>query len=462
MSSDLGFAPVTTGDRYFVSYSNKDAKRVGIIARSLREKGVPLWYDNAIPMDSEWEKKISKEIAGCEAVIMFATKAAFQNENSYVYKEYNAAKELEKPTYIVWLDQVNAKKDVCPELNLWFSNIKYIQGIVATEDTVENIAYKIINTCKLKTDHIVLSPPSSGNVIDDGGSAFEAIKSAITSVVNLISKRTFSNKLLAVYGCSIAFVAVIIFAKWRGRISPRPISEPTTTVYSETDSFVETTSAIESSGHAETLASIELNSKIQKGDRNVIFGNYPQGKDGEIEPLAWRVLDVKEGKALLITEKLIDRVAYNEYGRNITWEKCTLREWLNSEFIGLAFDDSERSKIVEVTNYNLDNPQFGTDGGEVTTDKVFLLSINEAEKYFDKKEDRMAIPTLYALSRGGYESATLEIEGVRTGWWFLRSPGGSSSSAAAVETDGGIYLLGSNVDNISAIVRPALWVKPDP
>ena len=87
------------------------------------------------------------------------------------------------------------------------------------------------------------------------------------------------------------------------------------------------------------------------------------------------------------------------------------------------------------------------------------MSIDEANKYFVKKEDRMAIPTRYALTRGGYESTALEIKGTRTGWWFLRSPGGSRSAAAAIETDGAIYLIGSNVDNFSAIVRPAIWVE---
>ena len=175
--------------------------------------------------------------------------------------------------------------------------------------------------------------------------------------------------------------------------------------------------------------------------------------------MPYGLLDVKEGKALLLTEKLIDRVAYNDHEKNVTWEKCTLREWLNSEFIGRAFNDDERARILETTNYNFDNPKYGTEGGEVTVDRVFILSIDEANKYFDKKEDRMAIPTRYALTRGGYESTALEIKGTRTGWWFLRSPGGSRSAAAAIETDGAIYLIGSNVDNFSAIVRPAIWVE---
>ena len=39
------------------------------------------------------------------------------------------------------------------------------------------------------------------------------------------------------------------------------------------------------------------------------------------------------------------------------------------------------------------NPNYSTDPGKNTTDKVFLLSIIEAEKYFTLDNDRMCVPT---------------------------------------------------------------------
>ena len=50
---------------------------------------------------------------------------------------------------------------------------------------------------------------------------------------------------------------------------------------------------------------------VQVGGK-VQFGQYPQGANGEVQPLMWRVLAVENGRALLITDKLIDYVKYNE------------------------------------------------------------------------------------------------------------------------------------------------------
>ena len=50
------------------------------------------------------------------------------------------------------------------------------------------------------------------------------------------------------------------------------------------------------------------------------FGNYPQGASGEIQALEWRVPAVEDSKALVISEKLLDCVYYNERDTSVTWE----------------------------------------------------------------------------------------------------------------------------------------------
>ena len=111
------------------------------------------------------------------------------------------------------------------------------------------------------------------------------------------------------------------------------------------------------------------------------YGQYPQGTKGEVQPLVWRVLAVENGRALLITDKLIDYVQYNESFTEVTWETCTLRKWMNNDFISKAFSSGQQAKIAMVTNQNPDNPKHGTKGGNATQDKIFALSIAEAEKY---------------------------------------------------------------------------------
>ena len=78
------------------------------------------------------------------------------------------------------------------------------------------------------------------------------------------------------------------------------------------------------------------NNSLSVGDI-IKFGNYFINDDTTKEPIEWRVLEVSNDKALLITKDAIDCKPYNYEMRNITWENCTLRQWLNNEFINQAF-----------------------------------------------------------------------------------------------------------------------------
>ena len=171
-----------------------------------------------------------------------------------------------------------------------------------------------------------------------------------------------------------------------------------------------------------------------------------------MQPLEWRVLAVENGRALLITDKLIDYVEYNESYANVTWETCTLRKWMNSYFISKAFSSSQQAQIVTVTNQNPNNPKYGTKGGNTTQDRVFALSIDEAKKYFSSDSDRKAYTTDYAHKKG-YDQKDL------SDWWWLRSPGNDSNFAADVDGYGYIYQDGSYVKIIYVAVRPAFWLN---
>ena len=184
----------------------------------------------------------------------------------------------------------------------------------------------------------------------------------------------------------------------------------------------------------------------------VPFGQYPQGANGEVQPLVWRVLAVENGRALLITDKLIDYVKYNESLTNVTWETCTLRSWMNNDFLNAAFSGSQQAHIATVTNQNPDNPEYGTKGGKPTQDKIFALSIDETNQYFTSDSDRKAYTTDYAHEKGyDYDD--------RSDWWWLRSPGVYRDDAAYVFLDGDIDQDGDHVDVNYRCVRPAFWLN---
>ncbi len=188
----------------------------------------------------------------------------------------------------------------------------------------------------------------------------------------------------------------------------------------------------------------------------VTFGAYEQDNNTSNgnEDVEWLVLKVKSGKVLVISKYALDCKPYNTSYDEVTWENCTLREWLNNDFINLTFSKDERAAISTVTVSADKNPKRSTNPGKATQDKVFLLSIPEAEKYFILKDARKCEPTKYAVECGAY------VDDADGGcWWWLRSPGSTQSYAANVNNDGSIYDYDIYVCNNKNAVRPAMWLS---
>ena len=129
---------------------------------------------------------------------------------------------------------------------------------------------------------------------------------------------------------------------------------------------------------------------------------------------------------------------------------------MNNDFVNAAFTAEERAKIPTVTVSADKNPEYDTDPGNATKDKVFLLSIVEAEKYFDSDEARMCVPTDYAVARGAYVNSDNG-----NCWWWLRSPGYYLNYAADVLLGGDVYEDGYGVNHGDCAVRPAMWITID-
>ena len=173
--------------------------------------------------------------------------------------------------------------------------------------------------------------------------------------------------------------------------------------------------------------------KAEAGKR-IAFGSYKGA------PIEWRVLDIEDGRALLVSKYLLDKRPYNETWTDVTWETCDLRKWLNADFYKAAFNDTEKAGIVETDIVNENNPDYKTKGGNDTRDRVFLLSIGQVGRYLPSDTDRM----------GKY------VSGDR-GWWWLRSPGYYTILAAYVLTNG-VAAYGRSVDSGFGL-RPALWLN---
>ncbi len=184
------------------------------------------------------------------------------------------------------------------------------------------------------------------------------------------------------------------------------------------------------------------NTVFQVGD-TLFFGSYIQ--ENGFEPIEWIVLDRQGTELLLISRFGLDCQPFNEIGNDVIWENCSLRTWLNDAFLNEAFSPEEQQKIVSARVQNPANPMFGTDGGDATEDRVFLLSVEEEEQFF----------AAGACKATGFAS----ISGADRwrGCWWLRTSGKNRTGAAFVDEDGFISYSGIGVETRMA-VRPALWV----
>lgn len=189
-----------------------------------------------------------------------------------------------------------------------------------------------------------------------------------------------------------------------------------------------------------------------QGFVTIAFGRYPQASKNENALIEWLVLKNDGSKALLISKYALDCQRYNTSGTDVTWETCTLRRWLNGSFINSAFSAEEQKQILHTT-VTVDRSPYRTNPGNNTKDRVFLLSIAEAQKYFGSDSARQCQGTAYCFAQGAYK--------VGDGYclWWLRSPG-SSGCTAYVYNGGSINEYGYPVDNgtIAIAVRPALWI----
>ena len=202
---------------------------------------------------------------------------------------------------------------------------------------------------------------------------------------------------------------------------------------------------------------------IKVGD-TYTFGAYEQDNstsNGK-EAIEWTVLDKDGMSLLLISKQALDCQQYNTSYTDVTWESCSLRKWMNGTFLNKAFNAEEQAQIQNTTVSADKNPEYNTNPGNATTDKVFLLSINEVEKYFNSDEARKCAPTAYAKAQGAYTSDSYKTaSGAATCWWWLRSPGLYQNCAALVDDDGSVGYGGNYVFNAYGAVRPALWINLD-
>ena len=234
----------------------------------------------------------------------------------------------------------------------------------------------------------------------------------------------------------------------------------------------------------------------------------------KVEPIVWRVLTESynsTGKALLLAENILTGgIPYYVDGneRTITgagtdldasntvypnnYKYSTIRAWLNGKyedddtqdksytntgFLQTAFTENAQEKIIvdtkvdnsaRSTNPDSNATQWNSGKNEYacenTTDKIFLLSEQEATKSdyvfavynaYGQDNTRIRVTTDYAKATGAYQSGTAGYGG----WWWLRSPIYNYELNAHYIYDDGNASISRYVYDMRVGVVPALSIS---
>ena len=197
--------------------------------------------------------------------------------------------------------------------------------------------------------------------------------------------------------------------------------------------------------------------QIQKDEIYITMGTYDlkdenNDGDGIEEEVEWQILDYdeKNGKALLVSRYILCQAEYNAEFVETTWEKCSLRKWMNENLYNDIFSAKEKTGILKAKINNHDTGTKTQNGGNDTEDRLFLLSIPEAVKYYNGEIRAKIQKRICSYYDGIY------------GVCWLRTPGEGCSDATAVFSTSGYICEGgfaTFVDTDYVGVRPAMYLK---
>lgn len=229
--------------------------------------------------------------------------------------------------------------------------------------------------------------------------------------------------------------------------TPEPTPEPTSEPVSETDPEPTPEPIPEQ---------ISFPSTLQAGDI-VEFGRCEQDNNTSngAEPIEWLVLERTGEELLLITLRGIDSLPYAEDGNN-DWESSSIRKWLQEEFYETAFTQPEQERILFSAVDGSNVP-----GEKVSYDKVWLLSIAEANGYFRDREDRRCACTPFARSGGAATTTAFQVNGEISYRWWLRELN-HFEYVPFVEENGDVNPGGTRPGDSDLLVRPVIRVLSDP
>ena len=185
------------------------------------------------------------------------------------------------------------------------------------------------------------------------------------------------------------------------------------------------------------------------------------------------MLTQEDDKMLVVSKNCLDYLRYpDDWESNICWETSSLRDYLNGDFINNTFSKEDQQSILQTKNQNkASDDYYSTVDGNTTEDKVFLLSIDEVQKYLpastSSESSKIAYGTDYLYNKLKNHPTVNEYG--KPVEWALRADVDTSRNKdigrpREVVAKDSIFInitTGAmrDPDGPLSVVRPAMWIK---
>jgi len=184
---------------------------------------------------------------------------------------------------------------------------------------------------------------------------------------------------------------------------------------------------------------LAINKSADEESKVTGFGFYHNVNTNSDWNGEWRVLDRVDNKALLVSSIILFEAPYS--ASEASWDTSDLKKSLNGDgfYSGLNKNTNKSIFTERAKQYMI-----GNEG-----DKVFLLSVDEVNGYFNDDSDRRVKTLDINTSGNPYK-----------GWWLRRSEG--TSTPPYVSENGYVHGSGSSSHGVGVEkygVRPAIWVQ---
>lgn len=175
----------------------------------------------------------------------------------------------------------------------------------------------------------------------------------------------------------------------------------------------------------------------------------------KFEPIKWRVIKVENQSAYMISDVALDTQKYNQEAREVSWDKSSLRSWLNggnssenqakvdyssNNFVDTAFSSQEQNALISTNN-----------------DKVTILSEEELKNNsiygFDAPDNRTCKASTYTQAMGAHQDALGACN------WWTSTNGNTNLTAKYIQQSGEVYTKGYSVAYAGNAVRAAVTIN---